>query len=101
MKAFYTMVGTETEATDLVETLLEEQLIACANLIETRSFYRWEGQDHDEDEYLLLMKTTASCWENCRDRLDDLHPYDVPAIIELDAEANGAYAEWVDTQVRD
>ena len=51
----------ETEAEGLVRKLLEERLIACANLMRgVTSLYWWEGKIEQASETLIIMKTPAS-----------------------------------------
>lgn len=46
-------------AVDIATTLVEEQLAACVNRVPCQSVYRWEGEIHEDDEIILLVKTTA------------------------------------------
>ncbi len=85
------------EARGLVDQLLEERLIACANLVgPVESRYRWEGQVESAEEIVLWMKTTAARVEELRSRIVALHSYSVPEILELEV-ASGlpAYLGWV------
>jgi periplasmic divalent cation tolerance protein len=65
-------------------TLLEERLIACANIFPAgRSVFRWEGEVRTEAETVALFKTSKARAEAVRTRLIDLHPYDEPCILAL------------------
>lgn len=81
----------------LGRTLVEERLIACANLVpQLRSIYRWEGAIHDEPEVLLILKTRSRSFEAVRARISELHPYSVPEVLELPvARGHRPYLEWV------
>ncbi|HVG00231.1 MAG TPA: divalent cation tolerance protein CutA, partial [Chloroflexia bacterium] len=57
---FYVPCGGETEAKELASRLLDDRLIACANLYASRSLYRWQGNIADELEHLLVCKTLSS-----------------------------------------
>ena len=87
----------EEKAAALARTLVEEGLIACANLVpRVRSIYRWQGAVHDEAEVLLVMKTRAERFEALRERVTALHPYSVPEILRLDVGAgHQPYLDWV------
>jgi len=66
-----------------------------------RSVYRWEGKLCDDEESLLIIKTTADRVEALTERLLELHPYDVPEVIALPIEAdagNARYLQWVTAQ---
>jgi periplasmic divalent cation tolerance protein len=47
---------------DAADILLDEGLIACANLVQGMvSLYMWQGK-HRDGETGVLMKTDATCW---------------------------------------
>jgi periplasmic divalent cation tolerance protein len=81
----------------LARTLVEEQLIACANLVpQVRSIYRWEGRVCDEEEVLMVLKTGTERFEALRARVLELHPSEVPELLRLDVcDGSPAYLAWV------
>lgn len=81
----------------LARTLVEEQLAACVNMLPgVRSFYCWEGEAKDDPELLLIIKTVDARFAALRDRLSELHPYDVPEIIAMDVSSgSSAYLDWL------
>lgn len=87
----------------LAGQLLEERLIACANIVPgVRSVYRWEGETRHDDEVLILLKTTGASVPSLTERVTALHPYDVPEVLALPVAAGlDAYLGWVDWEVRD
>ena len=87
----------EDKAADIARTLVSEQLCACVNLVPpVRSIYRWQGEICDERETLAIMKTTRERFEALRERLIELHPYEVPEVIALGVEAgHPPYLDWV------
>ena len=78
-------------------TLVEERLIACANIVPgIRSIYRWEGQVADEPEVLLVLKTRASRCAAVAARVKALHPYALPEVVALPVvDGSEAYLDWV------
>jgi periplasmic divalent cation tolerance protein len=90
-------VPSEEVGAALARTLVEERLIACANVLpQLRSIYRWGDSVHDEREVLLLLKTAARNFEALRQRIVSLHPYDVPEVISLElTEGHRPYLDWV------
>ncbi|MCP4613863.1 MAG: divalent-cation tolerance protein CutA, partial [Planctomycetes bacterium] len=56
-----------SEVEKLARPLVEEKLVACVNVADVNSFFRWEGRLEEEKESLLIMKTKTD---------------NVPAIIE-------------------
>lgn len=88
------------DAASLAERLVEERFAACVNRFPCRSTYRWDGEVHDEDEEILLIKTTESGYEAVKERIEELHPYDVPAIERFDdSGVSESFADWLDTCV--
>ena len=62
--------------------LLDEKLIACANVLgAVESHYVWEGKRDSGEEIGVLFKTDESLLTDAIERLGDLHPYEIPAII--------------------
>lgn len=91
-----TTVGADFDAAALARTLVEQRLAACVNITsEVRSIYRWNDGVEDEREQLLVIKTTEERVAALRDALFALHPYDVPELVVLDAEAHGPYGTWL------
>ncbi|BDI59836.1 divalent-cation tolerance protein CutA [Qipengyuania nanhaisediminis] len=69
-------------ARSIAARLLEDGLIACANILPAiESLYEWEGECAAASEVAVLLKTTSHRLEALVDRLGDEHPYDTPAII--------------------
>lgn len=96
MLLLYTTFGSKDEAAAITRQLIEEDLIACANIVEIDSVYRWEGEIVEDDETLALCKLPEGNKDAVRDRLAEVHPYDVPCIVFYESlDALDAYADWV------
>ena len=50
-----------------------------------RSVYRWQGAIEQADEVLLLAKTAADRTPALVSRLRELHPYELPEIVAVEA----------------
>jgi periplasmic divalent cation tolerance protein len=89
-------------AAEIARAVVEERLAACGNVVAgLRSIYRWEGEVHDEGEALLVLKTTRARFEELRERVLALHPYEVPEVIALPIVAGSApYLGWIADQTR-
>lgn len=76
--------------------LVGERLAACAQAGgPVASVYRWRGVEHSETEHGLVLKTTRAALEPLKKRLLELHPYECPEFVAVEAEASDAYAAWV------
>lgn len=91
----YVTAPSEAEALRLARHLVERRLVACANILPIRSVYRWEGSIADEAEVVLLIKTRPELFDAAREELLRLHPYQVPCVLRLEADASAAFAAWV------
>ena len=90
--------GTPDEASHIARTLVEEQLAACVNIVPgIRSIYAWQGRIHDDQEWMLVMKSDIGHLEALEARLKSLHSYDNPEILVLVPESGSeAYLLWID-----
>jgi periplasmic divalent cation tolerance protein len=90
-------VGNSEEALSIARALVEEQLVACVNIIpRIRSIYRWKGEICDDEEQLLIMKTQSRLFPSLQDRIRKSHSYEVPEIISFPiAEGLPEYLNWV------
>lgn len=84
------------EAERIAETVLAEQLAACVNILApSASIYRWQGKVERAAEVPALFKTSPVRARRLRDRIADLHSYDLPAIETWLAQATPIVAAWV------
>lgn len=80
----YVTTATQDEARSIARTLLEENLIACANILgETESFFRWEGKIDRATEAVAIFKTGYQPLQAVIDRIVALHSYDCPCVVAL------------------
>lgn len=80
-----------------VNCLLDERLVACANMLEGMiSVFDWNGERSEAGETGVLLKTNSARLDQAVERLAQLHPYDEPAIAgwRCDATTQGT-AAWL------
>lgn len=98
----YTPLPDAETARAIAGTLLEEGLIACANILgPVESVFRWQGKVETATESAVLFKTTEDVMEKAVNRLGALHPYETPAIVA--SICDGAHPdtlEWLEQQTR-
>jgi len=84
-------------AQKIASALVETHAAACVNIIPgMRSIYRWEGKVCNEEECLLLIKSSRENFETVRATIRQLHSYQVPEIIAVpitDGDRN--YLAWL------
>ena len=82
--AIYTTIDDINTARRIAQTLTEEQLVACVNIIPNiESVYRWKGKIENSNEIVLIAKTVDQNVKKTIQRIKQLHKYDVPDIIVL------------------
>ncbi|EQA35465.1 divalent cation tolerance protein, CutA1 family [Leptospira inadai serovar Lyme str. 10] len=99
-RTIYITTKNEDEALEIGETLVEERLVACANIIpKIRSIYRWQGNIEKDEESVLLLKTRSDLSAKVISRVKSMHSYTVPCIVSWKIqEGNEEYLEWIRTE---
>jgi periplasmic divalent cation tolerance protein len=77
----YTTLPKRRKARQIGRVLVQERLVACANIFKIDSIFNWKGETEEVGEYALLMKTRAELYSQAEERIKELHPYEVPAIV--------------------
>ena len=82
--------------TEIAIKLVKKKLTACVNITKISSVYSWKGKIENQSEYLALFKTTKTKLKPLKKELEQLHPYDVPEIIEINPTSiNKPYLKWL------
>lgn len=80
----YTTIDEMKAARRIAQTLTEERLVACVNIIpNVESVYRWKGKIENSNEIVLIAKTIDQNVKKTIKRIKQLHKYDIPDIIVL------------------
>ena len=95
------LCGGLEEAEKVIEILLSQRLIACANVFEVRSFYVWNGKKEKSLEVKVVMKTLKECFEGVALVIEQEGAYEVPCITSMIVEqVNDRYLAWVQSRVK-
>ena len=97
VRSVYLTFPDEDTAARIALTLLEERLIACANILPgARSLYRWDGATQDESEVVAFAKTVERRLPELVARVRELHPYETPCVVALSSfGGDPGYLQWV------
>ena len=99
MKIRFVYITTDSveEAQTIGAKLVRERLAACVNIIDSMtSIFEWEGEIESAKETTLIAKTTDSRFNTLKERVVELHSYDVPCIVALPVEKGHApFLRWV------
>ena len=97
-----TTLGADADAASLARTLVDERLAACVNVLPVMtSIYRWQGKVEQDREQQIVIKTTADRVPALQTRLRQIHPYELPEFLVIDATGSEAYLAWVGESARD
>lgn len=93
----FVTVPSEAEGVRIGRVLVEERLAACANITgQIRSIYRWQDAIEDEDEFLMILKTSQASLDALIARANELHSYDVPEVIAVPIQrGHPPYLDWI------
>ena len=96
-----TNCGSAEEAAKIARALVEKKLAACVNVMPAgRSFYRWKGVIEDQQESLLVIKSSRALFNDLRVEIEKLHSYEVPEVIAVPiVDGSEGYLEWLDREL--
>ncbi|HZD25753.1 MAG TPA: divalent-cation tolerance protein CutA [Alphaproteobacteria bacterium] len=97
----YVTCADDAEARRIARALVDERLIACANVLAPHTaVYRWEGEVEEGPEVGMLMKTTAALTARVSERVKALHSYTLPCVVELPIRGgNPDFLDWIGSEV--
>jgi len=91
----------DASAKTLAQTLIEQKLAACVNLLSPcQSVYTWQGKVEHTEEVPLMIKTDQAHYDALEAAVIKAHPYELPEIISINV--NGGfprYLQWVSEQL--
>lgn len=93
----WTTTASREQADELAAALLEQQLVACAQVSSPiRSHYSWQGQLHTDEEYRITLKFLDTQAPAIEAFLEQHHPYDVPQWLWLRVDGIAVpYFDWM------
>jgi periplasmic divalent cation tolerance protein len=93
-------VPDEAAAQHLARWAVEQRLAACAQINgPITSVYRWKGGLHNDAEWMVVFKTTATGYGRLLARMPGEHPYELPEILGSEVTGAPGYLRWVADQV--
>jgi len=99
---FFVMMGNYEEAKKLARTLVELNVAVCVNIVPNiHSIYEWKGNIEEDEEYLLLIKTTEEKSDTLIEEVKKRHSYEVPECIGFKIDKGlPAYLQWIRNVVK-
>lgn len=101
-RLLYITTAKVEEARRIGNALVEERLVACANIMPgLESIYWWQDNVVQDREVLLVVKTRAERVDAAIARIKALHSYTCPCIVALPIVAgNPDYLAWLEAETR-
>ncbi len=89
------------EAQRMAHALVEKRLAACVNIMPgVRSVYRWKEAIEEEEEVLLVVKSSRALLDELREEIERLHSYEVPEVIALPVvDGSERYLSWMNREL--
>ena len=97
----YITTSDESEAERIGRRLVEEKLVACVNILpEAKSIYRWEGKIEENNESVIIGKTSSDLVDKVKERVCELHSYDCPCVVAIEIDkGNDEFINWINSSV--
>jgi len=85
------------EAEKIANHLLNDKLIACANIFgPVTSLFQWSGNVDRAEEYLTFMKSKKDLFERLTEAVKTIHSYEVPEILAFQVtDGSRTYLDWL------
>ena len=89
--------NSKDSAKQIAKTLISAKLAACVNIVDKfESIYSWKGKIVEDSEVLMIIKTQKALFENLKNKIEEIHPYETPEIISFDiSEGSNPYLDWI------
>lgn len=90
------------EAKGIGKQLVKSKLAACVNIIDQmHAIYVWEGALQEDQETVIIAKTTSSLVPALVDRVKEIHSYECPCVVSMPITGgNPDFLKWVGNEVR-
>lgn len=88
-------------AKKIAKILIENKLVACAQISRIESFFIYEDEFKSEKEILLTLKTKKSLYPKIKKAIIKEHEYKTPQIISQKIDDGlDSFLKWIDSSLR-
>ena len=98
----YVTTADKTEARTIGKHLVQARLAACVNILDNmNSMYVWKGEFQDDQETVMIAKTTEERVPALVAAIKERHSYECPCIVSLPISAgNPDFLAWIAQHVK-
>jgi len=95
----FTTTEKKEDAIRIAKILLKKGLAGCIQIIgPVFSLYWWKGKMEESEEWLCIIKSEKSLYNELEKTIKDNHPYEVPEIIAVPIiMGNQDYLDWLNS----
>lgn len=99
--SIYVTTSGLSESRKIARKIVEEKLAACVNIVPSiESIYLWKGEIEEDSESLMFIKTRTDLVEKVIKRIEKIHSYDTPCILEISLKRGSEnYFNWIDGEI--
>ena len=94
--------GSKDELSRIGKALINAGLVACVNIITNmNAMFMWDGKLQDDNETILIAKSTKNRMPDVIEKVKSLNSYDCPCIVSIPvSDGNPSFLEWVAHEVQ-
>lgn len=96
----YMTTSDKEEARNIGRYLVQSRLAACVNILDNmNSMYIWQGEFQDDQEAVMIAKTTETKLQELITRVKERHSYECPCIVAVPiTDGNPDFIKWIEEQ---
>ena len=92
----YTTISNKNCAQKIARKLIRDKLAVCVSIKEISSFYTWDENIQNDNEYEITIKSKPDKLINLIEFLKIEIGYEIPQIIYKKFDSEKSYYEWVE-----
>jgi periplasmic divalent cation tolerance protein len=92
--------GTEKEAQEISDKLIEMKLVAGTLITSGKSRYHWEGEIEQQEYFNIQAYSKEELKDKIIEEVEEMHSDDVPIIEFIEIEGNQKFLNWVKDSVK-
>ncbi len=98
----FVTIDDKDDAEEIAGSLVSKKLAACVQITSPiESTYTWKGEVERSKEWMLMIKSKVSLYDELEKEIKRLHPYETPEIITHKILiGNEDYLEWMEKNLK-